>query len=481
VVERPRLLTRLRAGPEAKLTLVAAPPGCGKTTLLAMWHDAEADRRPVGWVTLDRRDNDPVVLWTHILEALRRVWPRGAGPVSPEKVGATRIADVILPSLVNTLADSGDVALILDDFHVLSSGPARDGIAWLIQHAPASFQLVLGSRSDPGLPLGVLRARGQLCEVRAHELAFTQEEAEALLNGRLDVGLSSTDVEQLVARVEGLPAGLFLAGLSLAATDDPGARVSAFGGSTRHVVDFLVEEVLSTYDPAIQALMLRSSVLDRFCGSLCDALLEDEDSGERLLELSRTNLFLVPLDEHDEWYRFHHLFKQLLRVELEHRDHGLISTLHQRAFVWHRDRGYVDEAVHHALAAGAFDDALDEISHSWRVLAAAGRQETLLAWLERFPAEMAETDPALRLVRAEMYASSGRRDRAIDAIERPELSERELVILRMLRGPLSEREIGRELFLSHNTIHSHTRSIYRKLGVSSRADALRRGRALDLL
>ena len=450
-VVRDRLLERLRPDPGVKLLLVAAPAGCGKTTLLGMWR--EAGQRPVAWLTLDDGDNDAVVLWSHVIEALRRVLPAIDVPVAPEQVGAARIVDAVLPGLVNTLAEQADAALVLDDFHRLSGGPARDSVSWFVAHAPSTFQLVVSSRSEPALPLASLRAHGELLEMRADDLGFTAEEAHALLNERLGLGLGRDEIDGLVERTEGWPAGVYLAALSLQGVEDRHAFISRFGGTNRYVVDFLVDEVLEAHDEAAQALMLCTSILDRLCGPLCDAVLDQEGSAELLTALSRTNLFLMPLDGNGEWFRFHHLFAQLLRVELQHREPGLAQTLHRRAFVWYRDHGLLDEAIEHALEGDAFAEAR--------------------ATIDACP------DPGILRQRLD----------AVDPVPRlhpsrngdTPLSERELVVLRMLGGTLSERDIGRELYLSHNTVHSHARSIYRKLGVSSRAGALDRARQLGLL
>jgi LuxR family maltose regulon positive regulatory protein len=419
-IARDRLVERLGLSAGVKLTVVAAPAGCGKTTLLGMWRDVEATARPVAWVTLDDGDNDPVVLWSHALEALRRASP-GIDSSLPALVDAPHLVDVALRRLVNNLAEHDDVSLILDDFHRLSSGAARDSVVWLIDHAPSTFHLVLASRSEPGLPLGAMRAHGELLEVRADELGFTSREADTLLNGCLDLGLAGGDVDRLVERIEGWPAGVYLAGLSLSGMQDRHGFVSTFGGTNRHVVDFLVDEVLEAHDPALQSLMLSSSVLERMCGPLCDAVLEREDSAELLSELARTNLFLLPLDDEGEWYRFHHLFAQLLRVELEHREPGQSATLHRRAYAWHREHGSVDQAIRHAQEAGAFAEASDAIAEAWLRTASVGRHATVLAWLDRFPPELSRQDPKLLLMRAWMCSLAGRREEstaAIAALER---------------------------------------------------------------
>jgi ATP/maltotriose-dependent transcriptional regulator MalT len=413
-VVRERLVERLRASAGVKLTVVAAPAGCGKTTLLGTWRDVE-EALPVAWLTLDEGDNDSVVLWLHVLEALRRVRPETGGSL-PAAVSAPRVIDVAVRPLLNELADQDDIVLILDDFHRLSNGPARDSIAWLIEHAPATFHVVLGTRSEPSLPLGPMRAHGELLELRAHELAFTPDEADALLNRRLGLGLARGDVDQLVERIEGWPAGIYLAGLSLGGVADRHAFVSSFGGTSRHVVDFLVDEVLDAHDPETQSLMLRSSILDRLSGPLCDAVLQSEGSARLLSQLARTNLFLLLLDDVGEWYRFHQLFAQLLRIELEHREPGISQTLHRRASAWYRSQGFLDEAIRHAQQAGAYPEAREVIAQAWLKTASTGRHSTVLAWLDGFPPEQSRTDPSLLLIRAWMSSLAGDREEAAAAM-----------------------------------------------------------------
>jgi LuxR family transcriptional regulator, maltose regulon positive regulatory protein len=477
-VARGRLVDRLRAPPGVKLTVLAAPPGSGKSTLLAAWRD-EQQHRPIAWLSLDGGDNDPVVLWSYVLASLRTAIPALDVRASPESVGAAGILDVLLPDLVNGLTSAGDAALVLDDFQQLSSPAARSGIRWLAEHAPASFQLVLATRHEPALSLPSLRAHGELLELRAAELGFTSAEADLLFNDRFRLGIDRKHVDELVERSEGWPAALYLAALSLRGTKDRDAFLRTFDGRSRDVVDFLVDEVLEAHDPATQTLMLRSSVLDRVTGPLCDAVLEAEGSTERLDALSRTNLFLLPLDARGDWYRFHQLFRQLLRVELEHREPDLAPTLHRRAFDWHRENGSIDAAIRHALAAGAFAEALDTIIAVAPAMMSAGRNATVTAWLDEFPAQLHHDEPRLRLMKSDLDAHA--RKESVGSRPGTRLSDRELVVLRMLGGHLSEREIGRELYLSHNTVHSHTTSIFRKLGVSSRRRAVMRARELGLI
>ena len=410
-IPRERLLERLRSGSDRRLTLVACPAGFGKTTLLAAWREAEAARKPVAWLTLDEGDNDPVVLWSHAIEALRRASPDVARSAAALTVVAP-VVEVVLPRLVNELDGQGEITLILDDFHRLSSVAARASVGWFIEHAPPGFQLVLASRTEPVLPVATLRAHGELLELRAGDLRFTCEEADAFLNGRLGLGLTPGDVEGLEKKTEGWPAGLYLAALSLQHAADRGAFVRRFGGSNRHVVDFLVTEVLQAHDPPVQALMLRTSVLERLSGPLCDAVLEQEGSAAVLDALSRTNLFLVPLDDEGGWYRFHHLFAQLLRVELERREPGLAPALHRRAYAWHRDHGTTGEAIRHAIAAEAYAEAAELIQGSWISYANTCRYDTVLAWLRRLPEEILSGDVHLLLVQAWVLSLSARREEA---------------------------------------------------------------------
>jgi LuxR family maltose regulon positive regulatory protein len=422
-IVRERLLERLRPEPGVRLILVAAPAGSGKTTLLGAWREAEAERRMVAWVSLDEGDNDPVVLWSHVLESLRRACPTLEIRRGPELVGAARIADTVLPDLVNGLTEQGETALVLDDFHRLSGGPSRESVAWLIEHAPPSFQVVISTRSEPALPLTALRAYGAVLEVRAKELGFTAEEADLLLNDRLQLELAHGDLDQLVARTEGWPAGLYLAALSLQSADDRHGLVSTFGATSRHVFDFLVDEVLEAQDPALQALMVRCSVLERLCGPLCDWLLEAEGSEEQLRELARTNLFLLPLDDHGQWYRFHHLFGQLLRVELEHRDPELVTTLHARASAWHRSHGSVEDAIGHALDAGSFAEAGDLIAARWVDYVNVCRHATVLSWLERIPSGVLDSSAVLLAVKAWVLSMSAMREEAVETMAAAERLE----------------------------------------------------------
>jgi ATP/maltotriose-dependent transcriptional regulator MalT len=416
LVGRDGLLERLSAGAGLRLTLVACPAGFGKTSLLTAWYRAEVAGRAMAWLTLDKDDNDPAVLWSYLLEALGRVCPDlgGAAQVS------AGLPVVELLRLVNALAEQSAVTLILDDFHLLTDGSARESIHWLVAHAPPNFQLVLSTRREPDLALATLRGHGDLLELRADDLRFTAEEADRFLNGRQLLGLTSADVDLLVERTAGWPAGLYLAALSLRRADDRHDLVTRFGASNRHVLDFLESEVMEAHDPADEDFMVRCSILDRLAGPLCDAVLELSGSAEALQRLSRSNLFLTPLDDQGDWYRFHPLFAQLLRVELERRDPGLAVDLHCRAFAWYREHGDTTEAVGHAIEAGMDAEAADLVAAAWFHYVNTGRNDTVLGWIERFPADVLDGDVRLLLTQAWTQSLSGRQAQAEDATARAE-------------------------------------------------------------
>ena len=416
IVARERLLERLRSGRGAKLSLVACPAGFGKTTMLAAWHEAEAARKPVAWLTVDGDDNDPVVFWSYVIEALRGVCPALSLPTSPQLAGAESVVPTVLPRLVNELDDLGEVTLILDDFHRLTDRTARDSVAWFVEHAPPAFQLVLATRTEPDLPLAALRVHGELLELRADDLRFTSEEADAFLNGRLALGLMPEDLNGLVERMEGWPAGLYLTALSLMRTPDRRALVNELGASSRHAIDFLETEVLQAHDPPMRELMLRSSILERLSGPVCDAVLERQHSAPTLDALSRSNLFLIPVGDEGGWYHFHPLFARLLRVELERREPGLVVALHRRAYAWHRDHGMIGDAISHAIEAGAHAEAAELVEASWVGYANAGKYDTVLAWIRRFPDQALNGDVQLLLVAAWVLSLSGRREEAARVI-----------------------------------------------------------------
>ena len=406
-VVRTRALERLSE--PRPLTVVSSPAGFGKTTVLAEWRERSA--LPVAWVSLDEGDDDAVVLWSHVVAALGRVCPAVAAAVPADSVAAAPLLEVVLPRLINALADARPVALVLDDFHRLSN---VETVAWFVDRLPAGVRVLVASRTDPPLPLGSLRARGRLSEVGFEELRFDDGEADEFLNSLLGLELSDEDVALLTQRTEGWPAGLYLAALSLAGRADKQARLVAFGGTTATVVDYLSAEVLAGAEHL--EIMLRTSVLERLCAPLCDALLGRDDSERVLRELARSNLFLLELDDERRWYRFHHLFAELLRDELARRESP--APLHVRAAEWHRAFGTADEAIHHALAGRAFEVAETLIAETWVHYVNAGRTASVLDWLNRLPGE--RLDAHLLLVAAWTHALRGDEGRMRAALARAE-------------------------------------------------------------
>jgi LuxR family transcriptional regulator, maltose regulon positive regulatory protein len=416
LVTRSRLLGRLRAGSGRRLTIVACPAGFGKTTLLAEWREIESVRQPVAWLSLDERDNDPVVFWTYVIEALKGACPAVREAKLPRPTQAVSGSDTVLPLLVNELCRLNAVTLILDDCHRLTSAAVRASLAWFVRNAPRNFRLVLSTRTEPPLPLGAMRAHGEVLELDAEDLRFTPSEAGVFLNARLAPGLRPADVAGLVERTEGWPAGLSLAAFSLQRTTDRDTLIRGLGPASRHLADFLLTEVLQAHDGSAQSLLMRCSILDRLHGPLCDAVLEQADSRETLESLVRTNLFVAPIPGEHGWYRVGPVFAQLLRAELERREPGLARALHRRAYAWHRDYGTAEEAVRHALAAGAYAEAADLIAACWSRFAREGKFSLVLAWLRQLPGEALAGDVRLLLVEAWTFALSGKRRRAEQAV-----------------------------------------------------------------
>ena len=349
LVPRPRLTARLDEGLARGLVLVCAPAGYGKTVLLADW--ARRGRPPVAWLSLDAGDNDPARFWRHAVAALDRARPGTGGRVAP-LLGPPAPSSFrgLVTALINDLA-ADQALLVLDDYHVIGSAQVHESLAFLVEHRPAGIGVVLASRSDPPLPLARLRARGQLTEIREAELRFTPAEAAELLQ-HMASGLPDASVAALAARTEGWAAGLQLAALSLRGHADAAAFVAAFTGSHRYVLDYLAEEVLERQDEQLRTFLLETSVLERLSGPLCDAVTGREGSQALLEEAERAGLFLIPLDELRGWWRYHHLFADLLRARLQQERPGRAAQLHRNAAAWYAGHGLADDAIGHAAAAG---------------------------------------------------------------------------------------------------------------------------------
>jgi LuxR family transcriptional regulator, maltose regulon positive regulatory protein len=405
LVPRPRLLARLDEGLAQGLVLVCAPAGYGKTVLLADW--ARRGRQPVAWLSLDAGDNDPARFWRHAVAALDRARP-GIGERVAPLLGppAPSSFQGLVTALINNLA-ADEALLVLDDYHVIGSQQVHESLAFLLEHRPAAIGVVLASRSDPPLALARLRARGQLTEVRVAELRFARAEAGELLRQAASA-LPDASVAALAARTEGWAAGLQLAALSLRGQADAAAFVTAFTGSHRYVLDYLAEEVLEGQPGPLRTFLLETSVLERLSGPLCDAVTGREGSQGLLEEAERAGLFLIPLDEVRGWWRYHHLFADLLRARLQQELPGRAAQLHRNAAAWYAGNGLADDAIGHAAAAGEMLWAARIIEQQFDLVhRIRGEVVTIDRWLSVLPADVVRSRPRLLLAQAHMAADSG--------------------------------------------------------------------------
>src|SRR5215510_426261 len=351
---RPRLLARLAEGIGRGLTVVGTPAGFGKTTMLGDW--ARRSHRPAAWLSLDAGDNDPARFWRYVAAALGRARPGIDELVvallrGPQQPPLEAVATAVINELTSVPGD-GEVVLVLDDYHLVEAPPVHESVTFLLDRLPPGLRLVLSSRAAPPLPLARLRARGQLTELRAADLRFTLAETAAFLREATGLDLPPASVAVLQERTEGWAAGVQLAALALRGHPDPAGFVATFAGSHRYVLDYLTEEVLASQPEPVLRFFLETSVLDRLCGPLCDAVTGRTGSQEMLEELDRANLFVVPLDEMRHWWRYHHLFADLLRARLERARPQRVPGLQRAAAAWHEQYGFAYDAVRQALAAG---------------------------------------------------------------------------------------------------------------------------------
>jgi LuxR family maltose regulon positive regulatory protein len=399
-VLRQRLLARLSDGLARKLTLVAAPAGYGKTTLVSAW--VTAVDLPAAWLSLDPDDRDPVRFLSYVLAALQTVRPDlGGSIVAALQSTQPPPLEALLTDLLNALAALPErIILVLDDYHVVDSDQVDRALAFLVAHLPPQLHLVIATREDPALPLAQLRARGQLSELRLADLCFDADEAATFFAEVMEQRLAEPDVAALVARTEGWAAGLHLAALSLRGHQDIDSFVRSFSGSQRFVLDYLLEEVLQQQPAPLQQFLLRTSVLDRLCGPLCDAVLATPaGTGQATLEaIERANLFLVPLDDQRCWYRYHHLFGELLRQRLREEaamDASAIATLHLRASGWYEAQGLMLEALHHAAAAADPARVAALAERAWAHMDSSFQAAAWCRWVGQLPEELLRVRPVL--------------------------------------------------------------------------------------
>ncbi|MEA2145316.1 MAG: hypothetical protein QOG59_903, partial [Solirubrobacteraceae bacterium] len=413
LVPRPRLGERLDRGTASKLTLISAPAGFGKTTLLAEWlaagHSAKTGEWPVAWLSLDRDDNQPQTFWTYLIAALRSVAPEvGVSALALLEAAQPPPIQTTLTTLVNDIdAVSNEMVLVLDDYHVIEAPEVQEGMAFLLDHLPERLHLVIVTRADPTLPLARLRARGELVEARAADLRFTPDEAATYLNGVMALKLTAADMAALEGRTEGWIAALQLAALSLQGRDDVAGFIAGFAGDDRYVVDYLVEEVVQRQSAPVHAFLLQTSILGRLSGALCDAV-TGERGGKAMLEaLDRGNLFLIPLDDQRRWYRYHHLFADVLRLRLMDEQPNEVPELHRRASAWYEQNGEQSAAIGHALAATDFGRAADLVERAIPGMRRDREETTARGWMELLPDELIRTRPVLAVCYAGAMLTSG--------------------------------------------------------------------------
>ncbi len=396
-VPRPRLAARLDASLSHPLTLVAAPAGFGKTTLVSTW--ARRQSKPVAWLSLDEGDNDPVRFLGYLIAALQTAQPALGKGVLPA-LGATNAPPppAVIAALINDLSQiDGEVLLVLDDFHLVDAAPIHEAIAMLVTHQPPQLHLMLVTREDPQLPLARLRARGELVELRGLDLRFTPAEAAQFLHEVMGLALDADAVAALDARIEGWAAGLQLAALSLQNSPNPAQTIAQLSGSHHFILNYLAEEVLRQLSPERQAFLLDTAVLTRLNGDLCDAVTGRTGSSARLEDLLAANIFLMPLDDEHRWYRYHHLFADLLRHQLQRTRPDHAAVLQQRASAWCEAQGAAVEAIDYALAAADYPRAVRLLERHARSVVLQGYAQTVETWLRRLPRDWRLAGPHANL------------------------------------------------------------------------------------
>jgi LuxR family maltose regulon positive regulatory protein len=397
LVSRPHLTDRIQRGTQSKLTLVSAPAGFGKSTVVAEWFGvSKPDGTVTAWLSLDSSDNHPVEFWTHMIAALQTVVPTVGATSLTLLASPDRSIDTVLAPLLNELnALPHDLVLVLDDYHTIDSAEIQAGMAFLLEHLPAQAHVVIATRSDPALPLARLRARGELLEIRAVDLRFTPDEASSFLNGVMTLGLSAEDVAVLEGRTEGWIAAIQLAGLSMQGRKDMGGFIARFAGDDRYIVDYLVEEVLQRQPATVRTFLLETSILSRLNGPLADAVTGKEGGKAMLESLERGNLLLIPLDDRREWYRYHHLFADVLQARLRDERPEHVADLHRRATEWYEQDGERAEAIGHAMAGKDFARAADLVELAMPATTRDRQDATLRRWLEALPDDVIRARPVL--------------------------------------------------------------------------------------
>ncbi len=428
-VRRPRLSAHLDRGLNdgKRLILVSAPAGYGKTTLLAEWLASQTS--PAAWLSLDELDNNVTSFWMYVLAALRTVTNEAFGE-SVQRIldtSPTSPTHTILTALLNEINTlPSKIVLVLDDYHVISNPLIHKGIAFLLDHQPPQLCLVVATRADPPLQISRLRAHEQLTELRAADLQFTPDETSSFLNQTMGLTLTPDDVDALRARTEGWIVGLQLAALSMQGRSDARTRIEEFSGSHHYILEYLVDQVLQRQSQSVQRFLVETCFLTRMCASLCDRVTARADSETVLADLDHRNLFITPLDNAHHWFRYHHLFSELLNAHLLRSEPNVLPVLHQRAAEWYEENGFAGEAVHHALAARDYGMASRMIVNNWRRLFHQGWVNATLQWLESLPPHLVSRLPPLAVAYCWTLFARGDYGRIAPYLEQATLSFEQL-------------------------------------------------------
>jgi LuxR family maltose regulon positive regulatory protein len=422
LVSRPRLIEKLNKGLHRKLTIISAPAGFGKTTLVTEWLQAMGKATPpiaIAWLSLDEGDNDYTRFLTYFIAALNRTQEAkttiGEGTLSMLQSPQPTPLETVLTPLINEIATIPDrIILVLDDYHVIESSKVDDVLTFLLEHLPPQIYLVIATREDPHLPLSRLRSRDQLTEIRADGLRFISSEAAEFLNQVMSLDLSAQDITALETRTEGWIAGLQLAAISLQGQESPTQFIKSFTGSHRLILDYLIDEVLEQQPESVQTFLLQTAILDRLTGSLCDALTGHDNGQETLEMLEHKNLFIVPLDGERQWYRYHHLFADLLLQRLNQTQSSQLTSLQLKASKWYEVNGFVNEAIEHALLGDDFEGAAGLIELAWPAMDESFQSAKWLDWVKSVPDEIVRARPVLSVGIAWAFLNGGQME-AVDA------------------------------------------------------------------
>ena len=492
VVVRTRLLERLDKGLSegSKLSLISAPAGFGKTTLVSEW--LASGKRPTAWLSLDEGDSDPTRFLIYLVSALQTIAPKlGEGAMEVLQASQSQPpTEAILIALLNEITTvPNPFLLVLDDYHVIDSRAVDQALTFFVEHLPPRMHLVITTREDPALPIPRLRARRQLTELRAADLRFTSSEAAEFLDQVMGLHLSAEDVAALEDRTEGWIAGLQLAALSMQGYQDVAGFIQAFAGDNRYIVDYLIEEVLQRQPEAVRSFLLQTSILERLNGSLCDAVTGQEEGRMRLETLQRGNFFLIPLDDKRHWYRYHHLFADVLHMHLMTEQPEQVSVLHRRASEWYEESGSPADAIRHALAGGDFERSADLIERAQPAMGQTRQEAALLGWLRALPDELFWNRPVLSVHYAGTLLQNGQFEgveRRLQDAERwlvEDIGERPVFVdeeaFRRLPGFVAMYHAA--IALARGDVVSTMKHARRVLAVAREGDDFLRGAASSLL